>query len=114
MNFKNRLEALKWMCENPEKKVYFDPASPKMNETYIRIYSNGNFASSNGIEPFNNPESTNFRTTPEYIPDPKPEPEFEWPRSIGASDVVSPIDGSQLFRYHNALIEFLDRRFVRK
>ena len=116
MNFKNRLEALKWMCENVGKKIYFD-FDPKFIDACsghpvdLCITNENLFSGSIGAFVKG---SINFRTTPEYILDPKPESEFKWPITFGVDWDRSYATKKELYEIYDALIKFLDKRFVRK
>ena len=114
MNFKNRLEALKWMCENPGEKVYYSNPSTADLFPYASLTIKGQWSTSHGVNSFDETAATNFRTTPEYTPDPKPEPEFEWPRDLRCFLPRVMVTEKNLFDYHAALMEYLDKRFVRK
>ena len=49
-----------------------------------------------------------------YTPKPEPEPEFKWPRDLRCFLPRVMVTEKNLFDYHNALMEYLDKRFVRK
>lgn len=115
MNFKNRLEALKWMCENVEKDIYFDyePGYPSLPSVGVALMLPNGMIQGTG---FYLQSATKFRTDQLYIPDPKPEPEpeFEWPRDLTCFLPRVTVTEKNLFDYHNALMDYLDKRFVRK
>lgn len=115
MNFKNRLEAIRWLVNNLGERVHFDHPN-LVGYPYISLRENGHWATSHGVDYFDAGSATRFRTTPDYVPDPQPEPEFEWPHSCRGDplDPCSDVTRWYLDKYHDALIEFLDKRYVRK
>lgn len=76
MKFANRLEALKWMCENPNRSIYFDINAVAtcykacINDSGILINSY-----------FDNNNAHNFRTEKD---EPEPKPEIDWGKIISA------------------------------
>lgn len=110
MNFKNRLEALKWMCENPGSKTYFDFEG---ENRYICFTERGHITTLGADfgKAFFSAKASNFRTTFEYIPDLEPELIFPWLETCSFIYDNDLARAKQLGNYHSALIQFLDNRY---
>lgn len=115
MNFKTRLEAIKWMCENPGKEVYFNHPEYTYAIPYVSLTKEGHWCTSHGVEVFDSHHSNHFRTTVGYIPDPEPEsePKFPWLTTCNFIHETDWVHTRQLIDYHDALIKFLDKRYQR-
>lgn len=109
MNFKTRLEAIKWMCENPGKEVYFNHPEYTYAIPFVSLTKEGHWCTSHGVEVFDSHHSNHFRTTVGYIPDPEPEPGFIWPEPIEYSITID-----YLQSYNRLFIKYLDERYQRK
>jgi hypothetical protein len=110
MNFKNRLEALKWMCENVGAVVFFDFEN-EVHNIFLGEGASPNTSAGDYGTRFFKADAINFRTTPEYTPDLIPEPRFPWLETCNFIRDTDNVTAKQLIGYHNALIKFLDERY---
>lgn len=115
MKFANKLEALKWMCENPSERVFFEDESGITRSAFIT--PDGECDGYNyGSSFFISDSSRNFRTTKRPEPEAK---EIDWDviyrnakyseRHLGLGDYgVVTIECLRL--YHAGLMKLLGRK----
>lgn len=102
MKFKDRLEALKWMCENVGRAVLFDETERKSTLT---VYCDKDGRFRDWPDHFFSQIAHNFRTEDDKS-------EMDW-RTIESAS-TSHYDGftlSCLKEYHNQLMTILEARF---